>query len=149
MPDETERARRRRLLEVHEEAENAHDLDAIMATFSPDAVNSLNEIVATDSQTTRQVHEAMGFGSTPGVLSELRLVLGAEYFTDDEIVREGQLCGRHTGLALGFPPPSFREVAMPYIAIYRFDAHDLLVSERIKLDLSPLYAPGPTPSVEP
>ena len=51
-----------------------------MATFSPDAVNTLNEIVATDSQTTRQVHEMMGFGATPGVLSELRLVRGGRLY---------------------------------------------------------------------
>ena len=142
--DDNERARRKRLLKVHEDAENAHDLDAIMATFSPHAVNTLNEIIATDGDTTRQVHALLGFGTTPGVLSDLRVVPTHEYFTDEEIVHEGHLRATHTGLAPGFPPPSFREVVMPYIAIYRFDEHDLLVSERIKLDLSPLYAPTPT-----
>jgi hypothetical protein len=139
--DDNERARRRRLLKAHVDAENAHDLDAIMATFSPHAVNTLNEIVATDSETTRQVHTLFGFSTTPGIMSSLRVVPSGEYFTDLEIVHEGQLCATHTGFAPGFPPPSFREVALPYIAIYRFDEHDLLVSERIKIDLSSLYAP--------
>jgi hypothetical protein len=141
--DDTERERRRRLLKIHLDAENAHDLDAIMATFSPHAVNMLNEIVATDTDTTRQVHALLGFATTPGVLSNLRVVPSAELFTHEEIVHEGHLLGTHSGAALGFPPPSFREVKLPYVSIYRFDEHDLLVSERIKMDLSPLYAPPP------
>jgi hypothetical protein len=147
--DDNERARRRRLLKTHIDAENAHDLDAVMATFSPHAVNSLNEIIATDSETTRQVHALLGFSTTPGVLSNLRVVPTGEHFTDEEIVHEGQLCAAHTGFAPGFPPPTFREVVLPYVAIYRFDDHDLLVSERIKMDLSPLYAPAPNKREEP
>jgi hypothetical protein len=140
--DENERARRRRLLKTHVDAENAHDIRAVMATFSPHAVNMLNEIVATDSATTQLVHELLGF-SDAGVLNNLRVVPSSEHFTDDEIIHEGHVCGMHTGFALGFPPPTFREVQLPYVSAYRFDEHDLLVSERIKLDLSQMYMPEP------
>jgi hypothetical protein len=142
--DDKERQRRRRLLKTHVDAENAHDLDAIMATFSPHAVNTLNEIVATDSATTRMVHESFGFSTASGLLGSLQVVPSAEHFTDEEIIHEGHLRGTHSGFVLGFPAPTFRQVQLPYVAIYRFDEHDLLVSERVKIDLSPLYAEAPS-----
>ena len=139
--DDNERARRRRLLKAHVDAENAHDIAAIMATFSPHAVNMLNEIVATDSLMTQMVHELLGF-SDAGILTDLRVVPSSEHFTDDEIVHEGHVRGMHSGFFPGFPPPTFREVQLPYVSAYRFDEHDLLVSERIKLDLSQMYMPS-------
>jgi hypothetical protein len=114
-----------------------------MATFAPHAINSSNGIIATDSATTRLIHEMGGWGTTPGALSELRAIPEIEHFTDFEIVYEGRLRGRHTGLVLGFPPPSFQEIEARYIAVYRFDEHDLLVSERTWVDYSPLYAARP------
>lgn len=145
--DENERTRRRQLLKVHLDAENDHDIDRIMATFAPHAVNILNEIVATDSATTQMVHEMLGF-SANGVLENLRVVPNAEHFTDDEIVHEGHVCGYHSGFGLGFPAPTFREVQLPYVSAYRFDENDLLVSERIKLDMSQMYMPEPKSSEE-
>lgn len=138
--DENERARRRRLLKAHLDAENSLDINAIMATFAPNAINTLNEIVATYSQTTQFVHELLGFGGS-GLLANLVVVPQAEHFTDDEIIHEGHVCGLHSGLVVGFPEPTFREVALPYVNAYRFDEHDLLVSERVKLDMSQLYVP--------
>ena len=118
--------------------------NSIMATFSPHAVNTLNEIVATDSATTRMVHEAMGFSTASGLIGNLQVIPSAEHFTDEEIIHEGHLRGLHSGLVLGFPAPTFRQVLLPYVAIYRFDEHDMLVSERVKMDLSPLYAEAPS-----
>lgn len=144
--DEKERERRRRLVKAHVDAENAHDIERIMSTFSPNAFNTLNDMFAADSATTRLLHELFGFSTTLSVMDELKVVPELERFTDFEIVHYGYLQGRHTGFIPGFPAPTFREVKLPYCAIYRFDDEDLLVSERTKLDTSALYAPPPQSS---
>lgn len=136
--DERERARRRRLAKAHIDAENAHDLDAIMASFASDAMNVVNNDVSTTSEGIRQVHALFGLGPEPGILSDLRVVPEHEHFTDEEIVHEGRFRGVHTGSAPGFPPPSGQSIELPYIVVYRFDDNDKLVSERATIDMSPL-----------
>jgi hypothetical protein len=144
--DDKQRDRRRQLVHAHMDAENRHDIDAIMATFAPHAINAMNGFVATDAATTRLLHEMGGFAATPGAISELKVVPLVEHITDNEIVFEGYLQGWHTGLVPGFPPPSFQKVETRYIAVYRFDEEDLLVSERTRIDFSPLYAARPVSS---
>lgn len=141
--DERERERRRRLAKAHVDAENAHDLDAIVATFAPHAVNDLNGAVSIGHEAARQGHALFGLSREPGLMSELTVVHEIEHFTDEEIVYEGHFRGIHTGSAPGFPPPSGLAVKLPYIVAYRFDDDGLLVSERARVDVSPLYASPP------
>lgn len=138
--DETERARRRRLAQAHVDAENAHDLEAIMRTFSPLAVNVMNGGVSTTPAQIEAGHTLFGLTAAPGLMTDLEVIPEVEHFTDDEIVYEGRFRGIHSGTAPGYPPPTQREVELPYIVAYRFDADDLLISERANVDLSPLYA---------
>lgn len=109
-----------------------------MATFSPHAVTQLNDLVATTSDAVAQVHALFGLSGQPGLLSELKVVPEHEHFTDEEIVYEGHFLGRHTGVVPGYPLPTGGEVKLRYVVLYRFDAHDLLVSERARVDLTPL-----------
>ena len=139
--DAQERARRRRLVTAHLDAEAAYDLDRIMATFAPNAINSLNEMIAADPATTRLLHIIGGWSTVPGVMSNIRSTQWAEHFTDDELIHEGHLHGKHTGFVPGFPPPTQLEIVVPYITFYRFDEHDLLASEHVRIDLSALYMP--------
>lgn len=141
--DENERARRRRLAKAHVDAENAHDLDAIMRTFSPLAYNVLNGGLATTPEQVAAGHILFGLTAEPGIMSDLQVVPEVEHFTDDEIVYEGRFRGVHTGTAPGYPPPTHQLIELPYIVVYRFDDDDLLVSERANVDLSPLYSPAP------
>lgn len=136
--DEKERARRRALLRAHYAAENAHDIDRIMKTFAaPDAVMLYNHQPFEDPDSIRAAHGYMGFSSAPGAFTGLQTNIDHEHFTDDEIVVEGRLCGRHSGEFLGFPPTD-RDVVLPFAAFYRFDAGGKLVSERVVMDLGPL-----------
>jgi hypothetical protein len=64
-------------------------------------------------------------------------VIDAEHFTDDEIVVEGRLTGKHSSEFLGFPPTD-REIELPFVAFYRFDAQGKLTSERVVMNLGPL-----------
>ena len=135
--DEAERTRRRRLVQAHMDAENAHDLEAILATFAPRSSNSLNLIPFENPspQVVRDIHTLLGFGPEPGALADTRGIPQREHFTDKAIVIEGEVIGRHVGDFFGMPP-SNQLITLPYVAIYTFDQTDKLASERVVMDTS-------------
>jgi steroid delta-isomerase-like uncharacterized protein len=143
--DERERARRRGLIEAHYAAENAHDLERIMATFSPSAEMIYNRQSFPESEAIRLAHGYIGFSAAAGAFTGIDNVIDGEHFTDDEIVIEGRLRGTHTGEFQGFPP-SGRAVELPFVAFYRFDRDGKLTSERVVMNLGPL---GATPAFPP
>jgi ligand-binding SRPBCC domain-containing protein len=69
-------------------AENTHDLDAIMATFSPHAIVQVNDRVATTPEGIAAEYERLGLSARPGWLSELTVVHEHEHFTDQDIAYE-------------------------------------------------------------
>ena len=138
---DSEKARRRGLLQAHYEVENNHDMSAIMATFSPDAEMIYNRIPFTDPQSIRDAHDLIGFSGTDGALEDLHNYIDSEHFTDDEIIVEGRLCGKHVGEFLGFEA-SGRYVELPFVAFYNFDKTDKLISERVVMNLGVLIASG-------
>lgn len=139
--DERERARRRALLDAHYAAENQPDLERIMKTFSPHTEMIYNRTVFPDHESIRQAHGYIGFSAAPGAFTGIRTVRDHDHFTDDEIVVEGRLVGRHTGEFQGFPP-THRDVELPFVAFYRFDESGRLTSERVVMNLGPLGTPG-------
>ena len=135
--DATERDRRRALLEEHYAAENDHDLDRIMETFADDAVMHYNHMPLEDDEAIRGAHILIGKSASPGAFSGVRAIIDEEHHTDEEIVVEGRVCGKHTNEFLGFAATE-RDVELPFVAFYRFDNNDKLTSERIVMDLGPL-----------
>lgn len=135
--DDRERERRRALVRAHYAAENAHDLEAIMATFSPDGEMQYNRQSFPSDETIRWAHGYIGMSAADGAFAALRAVVDREHFTDDETVVEGRLLGRHRGEFLGHPPTD-RDVELPFVAFYRFDGDGKLSSERIVMNLGPL-----------
>lgn len=138
--DDTERQRRRALLYAHLEAENAGDLDAVMATFDPDAVMHYNTIAFATPEAIRGAHLYIGFAQEAGAFAGARNLIDRESFTDTDIVIEGRLCGAHEREFLGFAP-SGRAVELPFVAFYQFDAGGALISERVVMNLGPLQSP--------
>ena len=136
--DDQERERRRALVRAHYAAENDHDLERIMGTFSEDAVMLYNRQSFPSDETIRLAHDYIGMSAAPGALGGLRSIVDREHFTDAETVIEGRVCGRHVGEFLGFPPTQ-RDVELPFVAFYRFDADGKLTSERVVMDLGPLH----------
>jgi hypothetical protein len=125
---------RERGLGAHLDAENAHDLDAIVASFAEDAVLVLNGEAFRGRRLIRVVHERFGFGGT-GAFSDLRVEENARYATPEAIVLEERLSGRHTG-AWEDLPPTGRSFAVPVCTVYVFDAAGLLTAERVYFDRS-------------
>ena len=136
--DERERERRRELIRAHYAAENDHDLDRIMATFSKHGVMVYNRQTFPTDETIRLAHSYMGMSAVPGALAGLRAVIDEEHFTDAETVIEGRICGKHSRDFLGFAPTQ-RDVELPFVAFYRFDANGKLASERVVMNLGPLH----------
>ena len=114
--ENTERARRRALLHAHYAAENANDVDRIMKTFAADTVMLYNRQSFADHDGIRQAHGYIGFAGN-GAFSGLHNVTDQEHFTDDEIVVEGRLCGKHVCEFGGFAPTD-QDVELPFVAFY-------------------------------
>jgi ketosteroid isomerase-like protein len=123
-------------LDAHVAAENVHDLDALVATFAPDGVMVFNGVAFADPMSIRAGHEALGFGGH-GALSGLKVVEDRRSFTNDGIVVEGHLTGRHVA-AFGPLEATNQDVALPYCVVYQFNTDGQLVSERAYVDTSPL-----------
>jgi hypothetical protein len=135
--DAKEQDRRRRLLAAHYAAENHHDLEGTMRTFSADAEMIYNGQRFPDDASIRWAHGYIGLTVEPGAFAGIRNVRDREHFTADEIVVEGRLCGKHVGEFQGHAPTQ-RDVELPFVAFYRFDAGGKLTSERIVMNLGVL-----------
>ena len=135
--DDRERERRRALVRAHYAAENDHDLERIMGTFSEDAVMLYNRQSFPSDATIRLAHGYFGMSAAPGAFGGFRSIVDQEHFTDTETVIEGRACGTHISEFLGFPPTG-RDVELPFVAFYRFDANGKLTSERVVMNLGPL-----------
>jgi len=138
---DSEKARRRALLKTHYDVENGHDMDGIMATFSPDAEMLYNRIAFTDPQSIRDAHRLLGFSGTDGAFEDIHHYIDGEHFTDDEIIVEGRLSGKHVGEFLGIEATG-RNVELPFVAFYHFDKTDKLISERVVMNLGVLVTSG-------
>ena len=135
-----EKARRRALLKIHYDVENRHDMNGIMATFSPDGEMIYNRIPFTDPQSIRDAHSLIGFSGT-GAFEDIHNHIDGEHFTDDEIIVEGRLCGKHVREFQGIEATG-RNVEVPFVTFYHFDKTDKLISERIVMNLGVLVASG-------
>ncbi len=137
--DAKEQDRRRKLLAAHYAAENKHDLDGVMHTFSGETEMIYNGQRFADDASIRWAHGYIGFSDAPGAFAGIRTERDHEHFTAEEIVVEGRLCGKHVGEFQGYAPTQ-RDVELPFVGFYRFDAGGKLVSERIVMNLGVLGA---------
>ena len=135
--DEKERKRRHALVRAHFAAENDHDLDRIMTTFAVDGVMHYNRAEFPSDASIRAAHAYFGMSSLAGAFANLRAEIDAEHFTDEEIVIEGRVCGKHSSEFNGFPATG-REIEMPFVSFYRFDPSGKLTSERVVMNLGVL-----------
>lgn len=140
--EEAERRRRKALLDAHYAAEDAHDLERIMKTFSDGAVMLYNRQSFADPDAIRWAHGYIGLSEAPGAFRGVRNVRDREHFTDDEIVVEGRLVATHVAEFLGFAPTE-REPELPFVAFYRFESDGKLSSERVVMNLGVLQSSGP------
>lgn len=133
-----EKARRKALLKSHYDAENDHDMDAIMATFSKDCEMLYNRTQFPNTQSIKVAHQILGFSGNGGAFENVDNQIDAEHFTEQEIVVEGRLCAKHVGEFRGFEATG-RDVELPFVAFYHFDKKGELISERIIMNLETLH----------
>jgi predicted ester cyclase len=121
-----------RMLEEHLRAENAHDVDGIMDTFSQGAKFTLNGNTYGGHSLIRIAHERFGFGEG-GSFSDLRVEENRRYTSDDAIILEQTVSGKHTGTWDGISATG-RAIKVSVCTIYTFDADDKLVGENVYFD---------------
>lgn len=115
------RARRERLLTAHVDAENISDVDAVIATFSHPRYELVptGEVFDGEAEVRRYYREKES-------RARFRYEVAALYHGDDAVIVEVR------NFSTAEPPPSRRE--FPSLAIFYFDADDLLTCERVYWD---------------
>jgi predicted ester cyclase len=130
--------RRDRTIEAHLAAEAAHDIDAIMATYAPDAELVFNGQVFNISEQIRNLHLALGLGGR-GALPDLSSPPLRTFNVGEVIVIEYCIQGTHKGEFAGIQATG-KEVEMAAMVIYEFDDEARLKSERAYIDTTPLFS---------
>jgi steroid delta-isomerase-like uncharacterized protein len=128
---DTARARRRlEAVAEHVRRENAHDLDALMATFGASGFyddapwNEHHDGLAA----VRAYYEAL-FRAAP----DLHIDVVATHAAGEAVVLEVRLRGTHLGTWRGLPATG-RRLDVPICGIFTFDEQDRLAGERIYYD---------------
>ena len=123
---------REETLEEHFRAENHHDVPAIVETFAPDGVLVWGGKPYQGRDVIAALHEGLGFGDR-GAFSDLEVVEIRRHVTEDSIVVEQEVRGRHTGTWEGLSATG-KVIAVPACTIYEFNEDGLLDAERPYLD---------------
>ena len=120
------------ILARHLEAENAHDVDGIMATYVERPVVVLNGRAIEGRERVQMFHERFGFGGG-GSFADVHVAERHRHVTADAIAIEQTLSGRHVGEWEAMAPTGKRfEVAV--CTVYRFAPDGLLQSEDVYFD---------------
>jgi hypothetical protein len=129
---QAQREARINLLNQHLEAENRHDIEAIMGTYEQEPEVVINGNVFSEASSVRKFHERLGFGQN-GSFSELCVIERHRYIHDEAVIIEQTLSGRHTGTWQGIAATGHSfEVAV--CTVYLFGEENKLVGERVYFD---------------
>jgi len=119
------------LLNEHLAAENAHDLDRIMATYTASPLLELNGSRIEGVAAVREFHRAFGFGGQ-GSFSDVRVAERHRHRAAHAIVVEQTLSGVHTGSWRGLGATG-RSFSIDVCTIYAFEG-GRLAYEHVYLD---------------
>jgi len=121
------------LLNEHLAAENEHDLDRIMATYTASPVIELSGTSIEGQAAVREFHRSFGFGGGDGVsFSDVHITERRRYRTPDAVILEQTLTGRHTGTWRRVPATG-RAVSVTLCTVYQFE-EGRLAREHVYLD---------------
>jgi steroid delta-isomerase-like uncharacterized protein len=121
------------VLRAHLAAENAHDLDATLATVHPDCV-FVDRPLGLDFHGREGAgrHYRMWWSAFGATVEDGE----SHWIRDDLLVGEARFAGRHVGEFAGIPPTG-REVSVPFVVFVDF-RDGLLAGERFQYDLNGL-----------
>lgn len=120
------------ILQQHLDAENAHDLDGIMATYVEHPVIVLNGRALEGQARVRAFHQQFGFAAG-GSFTEVRVDERQRHITDGAVILEQTLRGRHSGEWEQLAPTG-RAFEVAVCTVYRFAPDGLLASEDVYFD---------------
>ena len=121
---------RLKIVNEHIRLENQHDLDGIMGTFGATARYDDEPLGA--HHTGRDEVRAY-YAELLLAMPDLHIEVHKHHASDDAIVLEATIAGRHLGEWCGLPPTGWR-VEFPLCAIFSFDEADRLAGEKIYYD---------------
>lgn len=124
------RAARLRCVEEHIRSENAHDLDAVMATFVETPV--YGDTPWGDHHVGQAAVRAY-YEQLMTAAPDLVIDVEQQHVTDEAILLEVMIRGTHLGPWRGLPPTG-NPLAFPLCAVYTFGDGDALAGERIYYD---------------
>jgi steroid delta-isomerase-like uncharacterized protein len=122
------RVERERVVRAHMEAENVHDFDAVINTFS----HPRYELIATDRIHDGEAAVREYFRETRSAFPDQRNELISLRHADDAVIVEFWLLGTHRGPLLGIEPTG-REFKCRMTAFFVFDGARL-TCERVYFD---------------
>lgn len=123
---------RLQIVDEHMRAENAHDVEAIMATFSENPIFYLNADSFAGKESVRGMYEAFGFGGSGG-FSNIRVEENYRHISNDAIILEATLTAEHTNAWQDIAATGNR-IEVPLCAVFPFDDQNRLTGERVYLD---------------
>ena len=130
-PNVDRAAARMAVVEEHVRCENRHDLDALMATFGPDA--RYDDEPWQDHRTGLEGVRAY-YTELLESLPDLAIEIHRRHVASDAIILEVTIRGTHLGAWRAGMPATGRRVEFPLCGVFTFDAQDRLAGERIYYD---------------
>ncbi len=119
-------------LKSHLDAENQHDLQAVMATYTDSPRVTINGQVFAGTNAVRMFHDRFGFGGA-GAFSEVTVKERARHACGFVVALEQTLSGVHTGRWQAHQPTGQR-FEVPVCTVYTFTPQALLASEDAYFD---------------
>jgi steroid delta-isomerase-like uncharacterized protein len=122
------RQRREAIVNQHVEAENRHDIEAMIATFAHPRYE-VNGVRSDGEDAVRELLQGLMAG-----LADMHAELGKMRHADDAVFGEGLITGTHDGEWAGIPPTG-RRVEIPIVGIFEFNG-DQLLCEKVYFDMA-------------
>ena len=123
---------RLQLVEEHVRAENEHDVNCIMKTFTTEPTFVLNGATVTGHESIRGFYEEFGFGGKGG-FANLHVAVLQRHVSDEAVILELMLSGEHQNTWQGIPATGQR-FEIPACAVFTFDEAGKLAGEGVYLD---------------
>ena len=119
-------------LDQHLEAENQHDLEAILETYGNAPQVHVNGDAFVGIEKVRFFHDRFGFGGK-GSFSQIQVHEKNRYITESVIIIEQELTAVHTSTWQDYEPTGKR-FTIPVCTVYSFDADGKLAREDVYFD---------------
>ena len=125
-----QREARLRIVQEHVEREQAHELDALVATFgdSPEWHNKPDGQVLAGHGAIRDFYGGLFLG-----FPNFWLRINGTHVADESVIVEGEFGGTHKAEWMQLAPTG-RDVAVPFCALFTFSDDDKLKSEIVYYD---------------